>query len=537
MIFGRTPLAEAEGAILAHATDAGGRRLKKGTRLGRDDLEALRESGIESVVAARLLPGDVTEDEAARRLGEALGAPNVDVGPAATGRVNVFARVAGLFCPDKALIDRLNSVDPSMTLATLSEFSPVRAGQMVATVKIIPLAVEGNKLAEALKILSRSEALKLAPFRPHRVRLIQTTLPTVKDKVLDKTRRVSEARLDVSHSTIIGERRVPHEAGTLEKALREAGDADLVLVFGASAVIDEGDVIPDAIRRAGGTVEAFGMPVDPGNLLLLGRLDGRPVLGAPGCARSPKENGFDFVLNRLLAGLPVGAETLRGMGVGGLLEEIGSPPPPRDSESSGGEPVVDIVVLAAGRSSRMEGGNKLLADFGGMPLVRRSVETALQARRRGAVRVVTGHMHEAVETALEGLKVETIHNPDFAQGLSTSLKAGMRASEDADGVLVMLADQPFLQPDHLDVLISAFVTEGKGSIVAAADRGRRRNPVILSSDLLPAIMALEGDIGAAPIIAAEPERLVEVEMGEAASFDVDTLSLLDLARTRLAQTG
>ena len=101
----------------------------------------------------------------------------------------------------------------------------------------------------------------------------------------------------------------------------------------------------------------------------------------------------------------------------------------------------------------------------------------------------------------------------------------------------MLADQPFLQPDHLDVLISAFVTEGKGSIVAAADRGRRRNPVILSSDLLPAIMALEGDIGAAPIIAAEPERLVEVEMGEAASFDVDTLSLLDLARTRLAQTG
>ena len=153
------------------------------------------------------------------------------------------------------------------------------------------------------------------------------------------------------------------------------------------------------------------------------------------------------------------------------------------------------------------------------------------------MRVVTGHMHEAVETALEGLKVETIHNPDFAQGLSTSLKAGMRASEDADGVLVMLADQPFLQPDHLDVLISAFVTEGKGSIVAAADRGRRRNPVILSSDLLPAIMALEGDIGAAPIIAAEPERLVEVEMGEAASFDVDTLSLLDLARTRLAQTG
>ena len=537
MIFGRPPLADAEGAILAHAIHAGERRLKKGTRLAQEDLEALRESGVESVVAARLLPGDVVEDEAAGRLGAALDAPHVGVGPAATGRVNLFAKTAGLFCPDRAVIDRLNAVDPSMTLATLSEFAPVRTGQMIATVKIIPLSVDGNKLAEALSILSRSQALKLAPFRPHRVRLIQTMLPTVKEKVLDKTRRVSGARLEASHSTIIGERRVPHTAEALEAALREAGDADLILVFGASAVIDEGDVIPDAIRRAGGRIEAFGMPVDPGNLLLLGTLDGRPVLGAPGCARSPKENGFDFVLNRLLAGLPVGPETIRGMGVGGLLEEIGSRPSPRESESSGGEAVVDIVVLAAGRSSRMEGGNKLLAEFGGMPLVRRSVETALAAKRRGAVRVVTGHMREAVMTALEGLKVETIHNPDFAEGLSTSLKAGVRASEDADGVLVMLADQPFLQPDHLDVLIGAFVSEGKGSIVAASDRGRRRNPVILSTELLPAIMALEGDIGAAPIIAAEPERLVEVEMGEAASFDVDTLNVLDLARSRLAETG
>ena len=84
------------------------------------------------------------------------------------------------------------------------------------------------------------------------------------------------------------------------------------------------------------------MPVDPGNLLLLGELGGRPVLGAPGCARSPKENGFDWVLHRLLAGIPVTAADIRRMGTGGLLMEIVSRPQPR----TGGEAVAPEAVLA-----------------------------------------------------------------------------------------------------------------------------------------------------------------------------------------------
>ncbi|WP_204333402.1 hypothetical protein, partial [Proteus mirabilis] len=84
-----------------------------------------------------------------------------------------------------------------------------------------------------------------------------------------------------------------------------AEDVDLVLVFGASAIADRRDVIPAALEQAGGEIEHLGMPVDPGNLLMVGRLGEVPVLGAPGCARSPKENGFDWVLTRLLAGLPV----------------------------------------------------------------------------------------------------------------------------------------------------------------------------------------------------------------------------------------
>src|SRR5262249_57563189 len=113
----------------------------------------------------------------------------------------------------------------------------------------------------------------------------------------------------------------------------------LVLIFGASAIPDRRDVIPAAIEAAGGNVEHFGMPVDPGNLMLIGSAAGRAVLGAPGCARSPKENGFDWILARLLCGLPVRRSDITGMGVGGLLMEIVTRPQPRESEEPAGRRV------------------------------------------------------------------------------------------------------------------------------------------------------------------------------------------------------
>ena len=136
--------------------------------------------------------------------------------------------------------------------------------------------------------------------------LAATTLPGLKPSVMDKTRRVLEERLRPAGASLLQEIRTPHEVAPLADALRKlSGEgAELLIAFGASAITDKADVIPAAIEAAGGRVRHFGMPVDPGNLLLLGELDGRPVLGAPGCARSPAENGFDWVLNRLLAGLP-----------------------------------------------------------------------------------------------------------------------------------------------------------------------------------------------------------------------------------------
>ena len=298
MIFGKVAVDDAEGAILAHSLRLSDRRLRKGTRLAMRDLALLRAAGIGMVIAARLQPGDLTEDEAAARIGAALATFHIRAAEAATGRVNLFADRAGLFLPDRAIVDRLNGIDPAISLATLGEHAPVEPGRMLATVKIIPLAVSGASVDAAVAALAQAPAFRLAPFRARRVALIQTELATVKPSVLDKTRDVTAARLGASHSVIVSERRCAHEAGALSTVLAEPVDAELTLIFGASAVIDSEDVIPAAIRSAGGRVDTLGMPVDPGNLLLLGSWPGTRCsarLVAPAVLRKTVSIGYSIV--------------------------------------------------------------------------------------------------------------------------------------------------------------------------------------------------------------------------------------------------
>ena len=216
------------------------------------------------------------------------------------------------------------------------------------------------------------------------------------------------------------------KAAVAEALTSLARDNDMVVMFGASAMSDPDDVIPAAIRLAGGEVIRAGMPVDPGNLIVVGSYHGKPVLGAPGCARSPKENGFDWVLDRLIAGIDVTDADIAGLGVGGLLMEIPTRPQPRETVREARPPRVDAIVLAAGRSSRMGGPNKLMALFEGRPLVRLTAETA-RASRAGEVVVVTGHQDERVAAALAGLDVRLAHNRDYQSGLASSLKTGVRA--------------------------------------------------------------------------------------------------------------
>jgi molybdenum cofactor cytidylyltransferase len=255
------------------------------------------------------------------------------------------------------------------------------------------------------------------------------------------------------------------------------------------------------------------------------------VLGAPGCARSPVENGFDWVLMRLLAGLKVTRADLTGMGVGGLLMEIVTRPQPRTAPQTEGNRNVVAIVLAAGRSTRMGGPNKLLAELEGKKLVRIVAERAL-ASRASEVIVVTGHQAELVEQALAGLNVKFVRNPEFAGGLASSVKAGIAAVPDsADGAVICLGDMPLISAQLIDRLIETFAPDRGHLIAVPVSEGRRGNPVLWSRRFFKELMTLDGDIGARHLIAKHAEAVAEVPVdGDSAFLDIDTPAALEAAR-------
>jgi molybdenum cofactor cytidylyltransferase len=399
-------------------------------------------------------------------------------------------------------------------------------GEMIATVKIIPFAVAKAARDQAMAAAAKAKpVIRVAPYKLRKIGVVSTLLPGLAPKVIEKTLKITTARIAPAGATIIAEKRVPHDQAALARAIDELlkAGAELVIVFGASAIADRRDVIPAAIEAVGGDIEHFGMPVDPGNLMLIGKARGQPVLGAPGCARSPKENGFDWILMRLLAGLPVTRADVTGMGVGGLLMEIVTRPQPREERTPQIGRRVAALVLAAGRSTRMGAVNKMLAEIGGKPLVRIAAEQAVASHAHPVI-VVTGHEREKVEAALNGLPVRFVHNADYAEGLGTSLKAGIAAvPEEADAVVVCLGDMPQVDAALINRLIAAFDPERGALVVVPSIDGRRGNPVVWSRRFFHDLMAIQGDVGARHLIGNYAEVVVEVPVaGEAALTDVDT---------------
>jgi molybdenum cofactor cytidylyltransferase len=318
--FGKVQLEAAGGGILAHSVRRGRAVFRKGQVLGPAELAALKEAEIEEVTVALLDLGDIEENEAARRVAAAVVASGVAEGAPATGRVNLFASHSGLLSFDPGAIDRVNAVTEDVTLATFPLRAPVEAAQMVATVKIIPFAVPETVLDLCIAA-GQGAAIAVYPFRPLRARLIQTVTAELKPSVMAKTSKVTADRMARLGGAIAGETRCPHDVARLTADMAAALEAecDILLVIGASAIVDRRDVIPAAIEAIGGRIERLGMPVDPGNLILVAEVGGIPVLGLPGCARSPARNGLDWVLERLSAGFPVTNGIVAAMGVGGLL--------------------------------------------------------------------------------------------------------------------------------------------------------------------------------------------------------------------------
>jgi len=538
MEFGRRPLKESEGALLAHSLTAGKLRFRKGHKLTAADVTALAAAGVESAIVAVLGPDDVPENEAALTLARALAGSLLRAGNAGTGRCNLYPDRAGLFVADADEVHRFNAADEAITLATVAPFEPVAPGHIAATVKIIPFAAPRAAVERCLEI-ARRPILRVAPFRALRVALVQTKLPGLKPALAKKTVDVTRAKLAEMGSELVADAACEHSQASVAASIAAAAKqgVDVVLVLGASAIVDRRDVIPAAIESLGGTLVHFGMPVDPGNLTLLARLGATHVIGLPGSARSPRLHGSDYVLQRLAAGIDVSASDIARMGVGGLLKEIPSRPMPRARAAPAPAtlPRVAGVILAAGRSTRMRGPNKLLSDIDGAPLVRRVAEAVTNAGLADTV-VVTGHEREKVESTLAGLPLRFVVNRGYADGLSTSLKAGVAAlGPGIDGALVCLGDMPEIGPALIARLVGAFVPDKGRDIVIPVRGGRRGNPVLIGRRHFAAIKKLGGDVGARELIQARADAVIEVEVGDDGAFvDLDTPEALADYRARVA---
>ena len=531
MKFGDVALKDAESAILAHSMRLADGILPKGRVLDKDDIAQLAVAGISSVVAARLEDGDLNENEAALKIAKALQNNNLVASGGNTGRANLRAETAGVALIDAETVHRLNAVDEAVTVSTLRPYDAVSKGHVAATVKIITFGVSGDTVERCVAIAKENDPpVRVSPFGTPKIGFVQTLVPGLKKSLVSKASSATAARLSAMGLDIADERHCEHnEAAVAENlsALAAAG-CDIVLVLGASAIVDRRDTVPAALVAAGGEIDHLGLPVDPGNLLLFAKLGDTRVLGIPGSARSPRLHGFDWVLQRLVAGLDVTPEDLTRMGVGGMLKEMPGRPVSRDQEELDDltdqvGPTIGGILLAAGQSRRMGSANKMLVDVDGVPMVVHAARAMLDSNVSPVI-VVLGHESEQVENALKEMDLRFVRNPDYTDGLSTSLRAGLSALPAiCDGAVVALGDMPDVRASDLNLLIDEFDPGAGQSIIVPTHAGKQGNPVLWARRYFEEISSVSGDVGARHLIGANEDQVHEVStVNPGVLIDLDT---------------
>ncbi len=543
MKFGEFPLSQVLGAILVHSVRLSSRNLKKGRRLSEADIKRLSDNDIPYVTAAIPGPDDMMEDEAAGHISAHISGDHISCAEAFTGRVNLYAAEDGVVSINEPGVNRLNHMDEAITFATIAQEAIVHKGQLVATVKIIPFCVQA-KTVKRIITEAEQDLIAVSPFVSQKAVMIQTMLSGTTEKILTKTKKVMTHRLNLFGMSLVDDLRCAHKEKSLADFLKNRGGAhDITLIMGASAITDRRDVIPAAIIRAGGEIIHYGMPVDPGNLMLLAKLHGKWVLGLPGCSRSPKLNGIDLILSRICAGLDVTRDQVMNMGVGGLLSEYPGRPQPREKRPQPREkrsknmmkPAKKIaaLVLAAGQSKRMGRDNKLLLPYGQGTVLSHVLGQINQAGIND-VYVITGHEKEIVEQEVKKCSGVAIYNDLYEEGLSTSVKAGIGAlPKDIDAVMIILGDMPNISADILRKIMAAYNLAQGQSIIIPTHNGKRGNPILWDADFFGDFERLEGDMGAKILLNDYPEYITELEtLSDAIFLDIDTIEAYEDLKKR-----
>ena len=334
MKFGDVPIEDSIGTILAHKLyDKTGKMVfNKGHMIADEDVPILRQHNLETVIVTQLGDSDLHEDIAAERIGQAVAGEHINMRTPGVGRANLTASQRGVLHVNVPALELVNNIYDGITIATLREHTLVEEGEMVALVKVVPFGIPTARVTDVERIAESTKSiLSIRPLQKKEVALIISGTDATRNRLMNSFHPPVRDRIEGWGSILREPVFVNHDVDSIADAIRAQANADMIIVASISAIIDPSDVVPTALVKAGGSITIHGVPVDPGTLLMMGYLGDVPVVGAPGCIKSPKTNVIDWILPRLLTGERLTRANFVSMGHGGLLKDISDRPMPRSA--------------------------------------------------------------------------------------------------------------------------------------------------------------------------------------------------------------
>lgn len=297
-----------------------GAAFKRGHVITQEDIPRLLDIGKQHVFIWEENAGEIHEEDAARRLSQMTTVDGAHYGSVSEGKIQLFADQDGMFRVDKALLAAVNRIG-DITITTLPDHYPVKAGDRLASMRIVPLVTEERQIAEAEALCAGKQLYDLRPFKPLKVGIIITGSEIYHGRIKDKFERVARAKLAHYPAEILGVHVCDDELDMIVGAGRAllAEGAEL-LIFSGGMSVDPDDLTPSAIREMGAEIISYGVPSQPGNMTLVAYLDQAALLGVPGAAISRPTTMFDVLLPQIFCGDPLTKDDLIRLGEGGLCQ-------------------------------------------------------------------------------------------------------------------------------------------------------------------------------------------------------------------------
>ncbi len=297
-----------------------GAAFKRGHVITQEDIPKLLDIGKQHVFIWEENAGEIHEEDAARRLSQMTTVDGAHYGSVSEGKIQLFADQDGMFRVDKALLAAVNRIG-DITITTLPDHYPVKAGDRLASMRIVPLVTEERQIAEAEALCAGKQLYDLRPFKPLKVGIIITGSEIYHGRIKDKFERVARAKLAHYPAEILGVHVCDDELDMIVGAGRALlAEGTELLIFSGGMSVDPDDLTPSAIREMGAEIISYGVPSQPGNMTLVAYLDQAALLGVPGAAISRPTTMFDVLLPQIFCGDPLTKDDLIRLGEGGLCQ-------------------------------------------------------------------------------------------------------------------------------------------------------------------------------------------------------------------------